>query len=120
METICDCGHTVSYKGGVGTGYGIDNEGKKICYACCGEMDRKQLRETGKLSGYFTDAYFTNWPNTFQLPAFRIKKSFHNFCGYNGRTDFWVRFEENVYHGVSIGRNNELATIKINKKCKSM
>ena len=96
----------------ISTGYGIDKDGNKVCFACCGDLDKKQLLETGKLYGYYSGGYFSNWPGTFKLLANYSKKSYHNFAGRNGRTDFWCRFEGNEYHGVHIGHNNECATIR--------
>jgi hypothetical protein len=117
-KTLCDCGHE-AVSDGFSTGYGVDNEGKKICFRCCGERDKKFLRDNGRLSGYFTGngdhMEFTNWPGTLKLKVVSHRYSHHNFAGRNGRCDFWVYFEGNRYHGVHIGANNECATIRIVK-----
>lgn len=121
MTTICDCGHTVT-SDGFSTGYGINGKGEKICFSCCGELDKKQLRETGILCGYFTGnpgkGYeFTNWPGSLKLSAYGVKKSWHNFAGRNGRVDFWVDFEGKVYHGIHVSNgSHECATIRLTKK----
>ena len=122
METtkfICDCGHPAG-DSEISTGYGRDNNGKTFCYECCAEMDREYLRKNGVLSGYFTTDkdgknWFSNWPGSFKLPVNDTLKSWHNFAGKNGRTDFWLWFEGKRYHGVQIGHNNECATIRILK-----
>ena len=124
METtkfICDCGHPESEHLDITRGYATNKDGKTICYECCAEMDREYLRKNGKLSGYFTTdecrkSQFSNWPGSFILYAKDVRKSWHNFAGKNGRTDFWVWFECKCYHGVQIGHNNQCATIRILKK----
>lgn len=99
-------------EGSCGTGYGYDKDNNKICYACCGENDKQYLLEHGKLSGYFSNMHFTNWPGSFKIKAYYTRTSWHNFAGKNGRTDFWLNFEGNHYWGVQIGSNNQCATIR--------
>jgi len=113
--TVCKK-EIIREEGGCGTGYAIDNNGNKICYACCGEADKKTLLETGKLSGYYSHLVFTNWPGSFKIKAYYSRDSWHNFAGRNGRTDFWLNFEGKHYHGVHIGHDNECATIRLLKK----
>ena len=102
------------------TGYGIDKDNNKICYSCCGENDKKQLEETGKLFGYFTinkgNCYgtFSNWPGSFKKESCYFRQSYHNICGKNGRTDFWFIHNNKQYHGVNISKqgSNECAKVK--------
>jgi hypothetical protein len=94
------------------TGYGINNKGEKICFACCGEQDKKTLLESGKLSGYYSGGYFTNWPGTLKVKIYYSRDSWHNFAGRNGRTDFWFTLEGKRFHGVHIGHNNECANVR--------
>lgn len=120
METFCNCGH-IAKSDGLGTGYGIDKDGNKICYYCCGENDKQELRNTGKLFGYISKNkdgkfVFTNWPGSFVIPVYSFRYSWHNFAGKNGRLDFWLNFEGNTFHGVNIGKSNQCATIKKTKK----
>lgn len=115
------CGEEKTHESDFTTGYGKDKDGNIVCFACCGEQDKQYLRDNGKLSGYFTkgkdgEYYFTNWPGTFKLRARHIRKSWHNFAGKDGRTDFIVTFEGKDYYGVQIGHMNECATIKAYKK----
>ena len=116
--TKCDCGH-MAESDGFSTGYGIDKDGKKICFACCGEQDKQTLIETGKLSGYFSKDekghYFGNWPGSFKIRVYSVRYSWHNFAGRNGRRDFWLTYNGENYHGVNIG-DQECATIKRVKK----
>lgn len=118
IQTLCDCGHWAT-SNGITTGYGVSKEGKLSCFACCGEEDKTTLRETGILNGYLSKDegrhYFSNWPGTLKLRVQHISKSRHNFAGKDGRTDFWLYFEGNQYHGVQIGHNHQCATIRRNK-----
>ena len=81
MKTKCDCGHTV-ISNEFSTGYGKNNKGEKICFACCAKADENYLCEHGILSGYLSITKgkyeFTNWPGTFRLPIHFYKKSYHN------------------------------------------
>lgn len=104
----------------ISTGYGIDKDGHKICFECCGVNDRKTLLETGRLDGYYTRDklgyyYFSNWPSTLKIKVLGHKESNHNFAGRNGRTDFWFTLEGKTFHGVHIGHNNECARVKMIK-----
>lgn len=99
------------------TGYGIDKDGNKHCYACCAEQDKKTLLETGELAGYLTkdkeNEYkyiFTNFPNSFKLPVYKTRESRNNW-GYK-RIDFWLKYEGNCYYGRLIGTDNEYCKIK--------
>lgn len=100
------------------TGYGYNDKKEPICFYCCGELDKKQLRESGLLYGYIvkdqTGYKFCNWPNSFSVRVWNIRKSYHNFAGKDGRTDFWFEFEGKRYHGVNIG-DNECAKVKVLK-----
>lgn len=44
-----DCGHELKVKkDDISTGYGTNDKGKKSCYACCAEYDRKTMRKDKK------------------------------------------------------------------------
>jgi len=100
------------------SGYGEDKNGNKICYSCCAELDKKELRENGKLRGYFYNNEFTNWPGSFKIPITYYKKSVNNFGAI--RTDFWLTWEGNHYYGRHVGNYSNLATIrKIKRKSRN-
>ena len=106
--TNCDCGHTVSVEDtDCTTGYGIDADNKKICFACCAINDAKSMRETGKATLYYHGGQVTNWPGTLKLPVLAVKYSRNNWG--SKRTDFWFDFEGVRWHGVQVGENSELA-----------
>jgi len=116
-NVICSvCGKEITReKDSILTGYGIDKDNNKVCFACCGERDKKDLIETGKMFGYLAKDeqgnYFGNWPGSFKIRVGYIRKSNHNFAGRNGRRDFWFSFNGCNYHGVNIG-DNECARVK--------
>ncbi len=115
--TCSKCGLTKTNDSEFTTGYGRTGSGEIVCYDCCAKDDIAYLEANGKLSGYYVKGednkyYFTNWPATLKIPVYYQKTSWHNFAGKNGRTDFWLTFEGKQYHGVQIGHNSQLATIK--------
>lgn len=85
--------------GSCGTGYGIDRQDRKVCYACCAENDRAEMIATGRMGLYLTvpesalkreewnrvvgmqtnhpDIKVSNWPGSlaFKACARRIKGS---------------------------------------------
>lgn len=111
----------------ISTGYGIDKHGHRICFSCCGKLDERALKRDGKLVGYLTykqvpinyrktgyidieDGFFTNWPGTFKIRVLRVKKSFNNFRA--PRLDFWFMWQGMEFHGVNVGNNSQVATVK--------
>lgn len=120
---ICDCGHEESPHSDFTRGYGIDNEGKTVCYACCAKQDLEMMQATGKITLYFTQnsknsGTVTNWPGSLKFNAHGLKHSNHNLAGRNGRTDFWfvVPNDPNFWHGVQIGHDNTMAHCKRTKE----
>ena len=118
---ICaDCGKTVVRpENNFSTGYGTYPDGRKICFACCGERDKKDMRETGRAVLYFTqldrplivnghkpygilNGKITNWPGTLEIPC-RYKYGRHNIARW--RFDVWFTFEGQEWHGVNVGDN---------------
>lgn len=89
------------------TGYGLTDQDEKVCYACCGELDRENMRATGRATLYLSkdaDGWRVgNWPGTLRIPVYRVQSSWHNFAGNNGRRDFWFTVDGDTWHGVNIG-----------------
>ena len=131
-KTLCDCGHE-AISNGFSTGYGIDANGKKTCFECCGKQDREELLRNGKQIGYleikrktydglgtihfgtgldtFEDGFYSNWPGTFKIPVKGIdaKRSINNFGAE--RLDFWFQFEGHRYWGFNVG-DNQIAHVR--------
>lgn len=125
--TCVDCGQVKPTTDDGGTGYAVDNEGKgKVCYACCGVRDRKDMIEHGKATLYLTmpgkdvdmgvrqgkeikTGKVGNWPGTltFTLNSGAVKVSRHNIAGK--RYDVWFTGPDGAtWHGVTYGDNTQL------------
>lgn len=120
MSKILDCGHEPSEHNEITTGYGQDASGKTFCYACIAKNELEDMHRTGKNVMYLVkrdDGYHvTNWPASLDFKAYGVRKSWHNFAGSGGRTDFW--FKDDIgkeWHGYQIGQYNEIAYVKRNK-----
>ena len=96
------------------TGYGTLPSGEQICFACCADEDRKEMREKGRITLYLTDHEVTNWPGTLRFKVLEKRSSYHNMVGRNGRTDVWFKDEAgNRWHGVNIGNSQILRCRKV-------
>ena len=105
-----DCGHPESEHSEFTRGYGQDADGKKYCYACCAERDKKQMRDAGKIALYLTEkdgkSEVTNWPGSLRLAVMRETVGRHNMAGK--RFDVYFRFEGQSWHGVQFGSNTQI------------
>lgn len=118
-KTQCDCGH-VAISNGCSTGYGVDNDGKKHCFACCGERDREEMVKTGKAVLYLSNSaalilgdcvplpkwHVSNWPGTLKLSAY-VRTGRHNIAGK--RYDAWFTGPDGkAWWGVTYGDNTQI------------
>ena len=92
-------------------GYGTDAQGRKLCYDCCAERDKKEMRETGRIVLYLTENPNTspavsNWPASLKINVSCLKKGRHNMAG--NRYDVWFYFEGREWHGVQYGDNTQI------------
>lgn len=108
------------------------SEGQRICYACCAERDKQQMREDGQITLYLTGVAplhsnrhsyvidpkwkIGNWPGSLEFRPMgqSVKVGNHNLAGV--RYDVWFIFEGWVWHGFSIGNNTELLHCKRTKQ----
>lgn len=103
--------------GGVGTGYGRNRRGSLVCYACCGEQDRRAMLRTGKAVLYVTKepsghSSVSNWPGTLRFHAY-ARESRHNWSNVQ-RTDAWfVGPDGRQWYGVNLGDNQILRCRRI-------
>ena len=96
------CGKTKVSFSTFTTGYGVDRStNKPVCYACCAEDDKKQMREKGKIMLYLSGDKVTNWPGSLSFPVQYQTKGRHNIA--STRYDVWFNFEGKVWHGVQYG-----------------
>jgi hypothetical protein len=112
MTDILDCGHAPSEHSPFTNGYGTDKDGKRLCYDCCAELERKSMMDTGKAVLYLVGCKrdditwkVTDWPGKLE---FQVVWANHSkaaaFGGYIDRTDFWFRGPDGfIWHGVSKG-----------------
>lgn len=129
------CGKHCKKQTPFGTGYATDEDGGRICYSCCADLDRSYMVDNGKHDGLYlvhnrdhkapavgmcgsggAPYYVTNWPGTLKFAVYGVRKSWHNFAGHNGRRDFWFYGPDGfVWHGVNIG-DNDLARCRRTKE----
>lgn len=108
-NSILDCGHPESPHGSHTTGYGVDKDGKKHCYACCAKRDRQDMIATGKACLYLVhtsanqpQARITNWPGSLEFRPYHVKTGRHNMAGK--RYDAWFTGPDGKpWHGVTYG-----------------
>ena len=97
---------------GGGTGYALNHQNEFVCYECCGKNDAEQLKADRKGHLYFCGDKVSNWPGTLSFPVHHRSYSFHNFAGRNGRCDFWFTAFGANWHGVCIGKHNQLSRVR--------
>ena len=103
---VLDCGHLPSPHGPYTTGYGRDARGKKHCYACCAEMEKARMIETGRATLYLSGNKIADWPGTLSFPC-RVKRGAHNIARY--RYDAWFTGPDGKpWHGVQYGDNTQI------------
>jgi len=127
-----DCGHGVDiYKGMWGTLVVDGGVEVTLCYDCCAEQDRAEMRRLGirqlyiettevNTNGHHTGLVnkyeVTNWPGSLRYPVLRFTIGDHNMAGRNGRLDVWFNGPDgHVWHGVNIG-DNQLTRCKRTKE----
>lgn len=114
----CDqCGEHKEHKSEFSTGYGKNDAGQKICFACCGVNDRRDLLALpigGKTWLYlsYNDGkyYVSNWPGTLKIPVRYMREGRHNIA--RKRYDVWFSLDGLQFHGVQYGDNTQVLHIK--------
>lgn len=110
-----ECGKECVSEFAVGVGYGIDHNGHKICYECCGKHDRKRLLELKpkeKYCLYLNGTHVINWPGTLKIKV-NPKVGGHNIARV--RRDVWFDLEGKKFHGVQYGDSSEILYIEVIK-----
>lgn len=103
------------------TGYGLDKDGGKVCYACCADWDKADMIEHGKTMLYLTknDAgkwIVTNWPASLVFPVAVTWTGKHNwYCVGEVRFVRFVGPDGAVWTGKQIGDYNEVCHCKRTK-----
>lgn len=119
---ICSqCNKVVTNGTGISTGYARDDQGNKICYQCCGEIDKKYMMENDSITlylnvtkqdGRYFEGEVINWPGTIEAKV-RGRIGRHNFAGI--RYDVYFIFNNAVWHGVTYGDNTQICHCKKTK-----
>lgn len=97
------------------TGYGVNEKGEKICFACCGKLDTEEM-ENGRAPVLYLSKgkdgtwTVTNWPGTLRIPVSPPKKGRHNIAG--SRYDVWFPFAGRHWHGVQYGEWTQVVHVK--------
>lgn len=109
-------------------GYAKLKNGRKICYECCANINKKSMRDTGRAILYLSEitpqkeeaerfgnwpmkcGEVMNWPGTLRFPLFVIHKGRHNLAGI--RRDVYFTFENTKWHGVNYGYNSQILYCK--------
>jgi len=95
---------------GIGTGYGTDKNGNKICYACIADIDKKDMTESERQVLYYDGMNITNWPGSLKIRVLSKRKGKHNFA--ETRTDVWFAFNGHLWHGTQYGNLSQLCYCK--------
>lgn len=117
--TCAICNQLVTHSDNLTTGYGLDDQDRKVCYACCGNRDREQMIKSGKATLYLiteNDGPFRvcNWPNSLSFDIHQIKNSHHNLAGR--RYDVWFVGPDGwIWHGITCGDNTQICHCKRTK-----
>lgn len=143
-EQILECGHTPTddgrrhengtpFTGGYGRYGGVD--GPRHCYACCAELDKANMVETGRATLYLcgqepkavpanwkpgTGAWstegtklfeVTNWPGSLRFRVTGRTRGRHNIA--RTRVDVWFNGPDGyVWHGTQYGEWTQLCHCK--------
>ena len=103
-------------QGSITTGYGLDEDGHKVCYACCADSDRDYMKSHERITLYFVKRevngckqwFVSNWPGSLEFKAFNVSKGSHNIA----RTQYSFSFRDDtgkLWHGRQYGQWNEIA-----------
>lgn len=107
--TCSQCGQTKLTDPNGGTGYGLDNEGKKVCYACCALNDSQALAELQPKERYllyWDGKEVINWPGSLRITPTGVHKGRHNIA----RTQETVYFKHkgHSFTGRQYGSNSQI------------
>lgn len=107
------------------SGYGVMPDGRRICYACCANVDREEMDKTGRAMLYLTASkpknlprgatysseqgwQVGNWPGSLVYPIIGFpRRGGHNIAG--SRYDVWFHDHRGeLWHGVQYGEETQI------------
>ncbi len=100
---------------GFSTGYGINQKGQKVCYACCAAEDAEYMKNNNSIDLYLDTEkkIVSNWPGSLKININHIRTGRHNIAGK--RYDTWFKFAGKNWHGVQYGDNTQIIHCKVIK-----
>lgn len=108
---VCSrCNHILPLKPTGGTGYAFWPDNTKVCYECCGKLDRATMLQTGHskhLPLYLSPTEVTNWPGTLRFPIIFQRKTRHNIGGTCNHAWF-IGPDNKIWYGRQIGRYTQI------------
>jgi hypothetical protein len=106
------CKQMITHDDTLTTGHGLDRDGNKTCFVCCGKQDREAMVRDGRITLYLTDKGVTNWPGTLVFKPFTApRKGYHNIA--RTRYDVWfVGPDKHIWHGVQYGEWTQICHCK--------
>jgi hypothetical protein len=112
--TCIKCGKTKPVHHDGGTGYAVQDDGGRVCYSCCAEIDQEYMRSHSRIDLYLCKGItglweVTNWPGTLRFPV-APRKGKHNIAG--SRYDVWFFFACHMWHGVQYGEWTQICHCK--------
>lgn len=117
---ICSKTKPVNETGTGGTCYAVNKSGRKVCYKCCANIDKDDMKKNKKIILYLVKEKngkghtVANWPGTLKIPVSYIQKGKHNIAGT--RYDIWFEFNGYMWYGVKYGENTQLCHCKQTKQ----
>jgi hypothetical protein len=138
-----ECGETKPVLKEAVTGYGIDKDDNKVCYACCGKQDHEHMEKGLPICLYLSGDIrpgqedrtvgqtqlwnpgmqrtewvpkwiLSNWPGSLEIPIYMVKVGRHNIARV--RYDIWFRFAGHNWHGVMYGNDTQICHCKTIKE----
>jgi hypothetical protein len=123
--TCSNCKLDKTHESDTTTGYGVSEDGSKVCFDCCGLLDAERMTETGRgvlyliterdqKSNYPIDLFsrpvkLTNWPGTLEFRVLHYHRGDHNWTGRNSRIDVWfIGPDKEIWTGYQIGHWTQL------------
>jgi len=117
-SAVCDqCGQAC-VRDSITPGYGVTDDGFRLCFRCCGVVDRDS---TGRAMLYLVETdrverrgcgsvpvwEVTNWPGSLRFRTGTPKAGRHNIAGT--RQDVWFRGPEgSFWHGTQYGDYSDI------------